>query len=150
MRPSEKRALAALWRFSARYVHLLSDPDRRPVDVGDVRVMDVDERPVAVSSEPIAGHLWLRGSLTPDGRRVLHIVDLLDQEDAMWTQRKRRSPMRRLSVSWSGLRSPVAASPFGRSGDAVPLRALDRSASPTRWLLPPFRRWLVLAEERER
>ena len=141
---AERRELQALWRFSARYVHLLSDPRRTMLDAADVRISDREGRPVATSSEPQEGALWVTATTSQDGTATLHIVDLRDQEDGYWDLPKRRpSRTGALRLEWSGLRSPVVASPWRLRGRATALRR-ESTASDAAWVLPTSRRWLMV------
>jgi dextranase len=143
MRAAEIRELQALWRFTARYVHLLTDPGSSVVDPGGLAIIDADGASVRWSAVPDAGAAWVRAVRTPDGRRLLHLVDLRDQTDDHWDEPKR--PARRTSglrLRWAGLERAVAVSPWSRAGDALPLRVgPDRRVT-----LPAFRRWLMLVE----
>lgn len=144
MRPSERRALQALWSFGARYLHLVSDPARRALDTAALRVHDEAGNEVCLSHEPRAGRLWATAWRTPDGRRVVHLVDLRDQAADHWDElREPSSLVRGLRLDWPDLRRPVAATPWHRSGDAVPLARADERPV---WRLPPFRRWLLVTD----
>lgn len=143
MRARERRELQAAWAFSARYVHLLSDPGL-DVHETDIEVLDPDGRPLALSSVPQAGAIWVRASRAPDGTRILQLVDLMDQPDDRWDAPRRPSPQR---AGWrlrqGGGPTPVAMSPWSAGGMARPL---SPGGSEGEWRLPAFRRWLVVAE----
>jgi dextranase len=145
MRPSEQRAMRSLWSFGARYLHLLSDPGRTPVDVVDLRLLSHGGRTVSTSPRPMAGAVWVAASRLRDGRRVLHLVDLRGQADDHWDEPKAPArPSAGLILEWAGLRRPVAASPWSRRGDALRLRSVG--GSDIGWRLPPHRRWLMVVE----
>jgi dextranase len=144
MRPPERSALQALWRFGARYLHLVSDPARRPMDSAGLRIDDEAGNEVDLSHEPRAGRLWATAWQMPDGRRVLHLVDLRDQASDHWDEPRQPSPLvRGLRLDWPDLRRPFAATPWHRRGDAVPLVRADEGPI---WRLPPFRRWLLVTD----
>lgn len=145
MRAPERRELRAAWAFTARYVHLLSEPGLE-VDAEaawDVTLLDGVGRPVPCSPDPRSGAVWLRMTRAPDGTRVLQLVDLLEQDDDHWDARRQASPRRSgWTVRWPG-RAPVAMSPWTGGGVARPTSA---AANDRGWRLPIFRRWLVLAQ----
>ena len=139
----EAAELRAAWTFAARYVHLLSDPARRPATAVGIEVRDEHGQPVSVNAAPIAGRVWLRTSTTPAGR-VLQLVDLTVQAGDRWDDLRQPSPMRRGWTIWlPGWLEPVAASPWSRRGAAAPMAG---SGQGPKWRLPPFRRWLTVAE----
>ena len=106
MRPSEQRAMRSLWSFGARYLHLLSDPGRTPVDVVDLRLLSHAGRPVRTSPRPMAGAVWTAASRLPDGRRVLHLLDLRGHADDHWDEPKAPArPSAGLILEWAGLRT---------------------------------------------
>lgn len=145
MRAQERRALRALWAFSARYLHLLSDPGRMPADLAGLRIRDRAGHTVRTADRPVAGAVWVTASVLTDGRRVLHLLDLRGQVDDHWDEPKAPAqPVSGLELEWPGLRHPVAASPWSRRGDALPLRSL--AVAGTGWRLPSFRRWLMVTE----
>lgn len=147
LRTAERRELRAAWAFTARYVHLLSDPGlaAEPTDATAVELVDAAGRPITVSFEPRAGTVWIRATRGRDGTRMLQLVDLLGQDDDRWDDPRqaaeRRSGWR---LRWVGVAptTPVAMSPWTAGGDARRLRP-DPTADT--WRLPAFRRWLVLA-----
>ena len=142
MTAAESDELRALWRFTARYVHLLSDPRLRVDEPTGLAIRDHAGRDVPWSTEPEAGSLWIRTSMSPDGRRILHLLDLRDQPDADWTKPKRVAmPATGLRLDWEGVEAVAAMSPWTREGDAT---ELERDG--TGWALPSFRRWLVAVE----
>ncbi len=145
LRATERGELRSAWAFTARYVHLLSDPGLEAEAAAEVEVVDAAGRPIAVSPEPEAGTVWARITCGRDGTRILQLVDLLDQADGRWDDT--REPARRRSdwrVRWTdaGRADPVAMSPWTAGGEA---HRLDRDATPDSWRLPGFRRWLVVA-----
>lgn len=135
----ERNELKAASVFTARYVHLLSDPEVIALPEVDVNLVDGEGLPIAVSDTPRAGAVWIRTSRTADGTLVLHLVDLLDQLDDRWDAVRQPSPMRRgWRFRWAA--SPeaadlVAMSPWTDRGEAR--RLADNR-------LPAFRRWLVV------
>ena len=134
LRALERRAMQTLWRFTARYVHLLSDPalTARPID--EIRLLDGDGAPVPLSPLPVAGAVWARLTRAPDGSEVLSLIDLVDQPDDRWDE-VRTAPRERRgwSIRW-GPAGFVAASPWTSGGRARPVP--DGS-------LPRFRRWII-------
>ncbi len=139
---AETMEMRALWRFSARYLHLVSAPDLERAEAAAVCIVDADGHDVRCSSGPEAGAIWLGATRTNDGRRVLHLVDLRGQADAYWDTPKSPSVDQvGLRLFWSGLTAPVAASPWTDAGAAAPL-----SAEGGGWVLPTFRRWLLMVD----
>ena len=145
MRAAERRGLRALWTFSARYLHLLSDRGRVPADLAGLLIRDHEGHIVRTAERPVAGAIWVTASQLTDGRRVLHVVDLRGQTDDAWDEPK--VPARTVSgfeLEWPGLRDPIASSPWSRRGDCLRLRS--PSAAGATWRLPTFRRWLLITE----
>ncbi len=144
LRAFEREELRAAWVFGARYLHLLSDPASMsdPDVAGALGVFDADGACIPTSLEPCAGALWVRGTRLADGKHVLQLIDLLDQQADTWDAVRQPSPQRRgWRIDWGlGQRGLVAASPWTAGGDADPL---DTSADATS-ALPDFRRWLVV------
>ena len=140
LRLGERRELQAAWAFTARYVHLLSDPELRSVDVSGLMLRDASSTPIPVRRTPTAGSVWVRASRTTDGTIVVHLVDLVDQTDDRWDAVRRPSPVRRgWRLYWpdhSVGTTRIAMSPWLASGQA---QRLDDDG------LPTFRRWLVIA-----
>ena len=140
LRLGERRELQAAWAFTARYVHLLSDPELRSVDVSGLTLRDASSTPIPVRRTPTAGSVWVRASRTTDGTIVVHLVDLVDQTDDRWDAVRRPSPVRRgWRLYWpdhSVGTTRIAMSPWLASGQA---QRLDDDG------LPTFRRWLVIA-----
>jgi len=138
----ETEALTSLPRFNARYLHLLSDPLLLPADLHRLRLLDADGIQVESSARPVAGSVWLFGKVTEDGTRVIHLVDLRGQLHDRWTV-PLEVPPSATGLHLHGLesRSVLAASPWGRNGDARVVRSTATSA-PLR--LPAFDRWLML------
>lgn len=143
LRRRERGELQAAWAFTARYVHLLSDPGLMPVDVGGLVLRDALGADIPTCSTPTAGAVWIRKQATPNGTTVVHLVDLLDQVDDLWDSVRRPSPTRRgwtlAASSQEPTSSSVALSPWTRGGEARPR---DGDA------LPAFRRWLIVAYPR--
>lgn len=143
LRAHERSELQAAWAFSARYVHLLSDPGL-VVATADIDVLDPEGRSLPLSSVPRAGAIWVRASHAPDGTRILQLVDLMDQLDGRWDEPRRPSRRR---AGWrlrqACQQTPVAMSPWSTGGIARPL---SPGGCDGVWRLPAFRRWLVVAE----
>jgi dextranase len=142
MEPSEVEEMRALWRFGARYVHLLSDPGatvEAPPPGTVVREGSTD--PLPWSAEPEPGMLWLRQVRTADGTRVLHLIDLRDQPDGRWDAPKRvASTTTGMCLGWDEVGSrPVAISPWSAAGDAALLEPTEDG-----YRLPDFRRWVTI------
>jgi len=149
LRTRERAELQAVGAFTARYVHLLSDPMSTSASHLDVALIDADGRGVQTSGDPRAGAVWVRAAQSSDGSLVVHLLDLLDQVDDRWDAIRQRSPERkgwRLLSSMSGRpvqsgpptageTRTVAVSPWSKRGEAV--RVIDGR-------LPRFRRWLVV------
>lgn len=139
LRRAEREELLALSAFSARYLHLLSDPERSPVAVVDVELSDGEGRPISISNGPQAGAVWIRAARLTDGSLVVHLVDLLDQLDDRWDAVRQRSSRRNgWRLNWrspGGAADTIALSPWTDRGEPHPIID-DR--------LPAFRRWLVV------
>jgi dextranase len=147
LRRREADELRAAWRFAARYLHLLSDA-ALVSSPEDVVLADGDGRAISTSLLPEAGAVWVRSVLTLSGRRVLQLVDLRSQSDDRWdAPREAPRTVAGWTLTWPGGVRPVAASPWSRGGDAVMLRRAGGPAWPAgSWRLPPFRRWLMVAD----
>ncbi len=148
LRAAERRELRAAWAFTARYVHLLSDPglEAEAGAVSEVALVDAAGREITLSSEPLAGTVWVRVTRSPDGTRILQLIDLLDQADDRWDDIRQPAPRRtgwRLRWAGAGDAALVAMSPWTAGGEA---RRLDPDATREMWRLPGFRRWLVVAQ----
>jgi hypothetical protein len=139
--PAEVEEVRALWRFGARYVHLLTDPGAVVETPDDVVLRDETGASVPWSAEPAAGTLWMRQLRTPDGTRVLHLLDLREQPDARWDAPKFvAGSTTGLRLEWGQARSTLLAiSPWSGAGDAVVLEADEDGR-----VLPDFRRWLAV------
>lgn len=136
----------AAWRFSARFLHLLSDPRLVPEPLDGLELRDHAGDVVPISEEPVAGAVWCRASRASGGRLVISLVDLRAQGDDRWDAIRQPSPV----VTGWRLRVPeeselVAMSPWARRGEPSVLRREEAPDGP-RWELPSFRRWLVVAE----
>lgn len=141
LRRAERHLLRAAWVFTARYVHLLSDPGLVAVarDPAGLKLRDAAGLRIPLSLTPVAGRVWVRATVAPDGSRVVHLVDLMEQTDDRWDAVRQTSPRRtgwRLETGHVGAGS-IAMSPWTDSGAA-------REVVDGR--LPSFRRWLVVAE----
>ena len=149
LRRSEQTELRAVSAFSARYLHLLSDPGRLPAADIELELADRASRRIAVSDTPRAGAVWVHATQSTDGSLVVHLVDLLDQSDDHWDAVRQSSPMRAgWRVRWratsdeapprppaSDAPRPVAMSPWTDTGEPRPV--IDGR-------LPTFHRWLVV------
>lgn len=141
LRRSEVRELQASWSFTARYVHLLSDPGLRSVAPDGIQLFDVHDDPIPTNSSPRAGSVWVRASTMPDGTRVLQLIDLLSQTDDRWDAVRQTSPKRSgWRLRWPTVVLPVAMSPWGTGGQAGAVVSHPSGD----WSLPAFRRWLVV------
>lgn len=152
LRRIEAESLRAAWTFSARHVHLISDPRAREAETGDVELLDMRGERIPVARDPQAGRVWLRGTELPDGRRALQLVDLRAQADDRWDAVRQAS---RPAVGWR-IRlgaSPVSVRAFTPWPSGRRLGARGPAASddaPRCFALPGFRRWLlVLARARQ-
>jgi dextranase len=147
LRPMEARELRAAWVFSARYLHLLSDPAADSLDVSSVRLRDADDAAIPVSTVPRRGAVWVSGARTPSGP-VLSLVDLRHATDDHWTSaqppgrpnRGWRLAIDELDAGAGGGAPALAMSPWARSGE--PVRVADAGAGWSR--LPAFRRWILV------
>ena len=147
LRAAEARELRAAWAFSARYLHLLSDPGLRPSKLDGIELRDREGQLIAVRTHPEAGAVWARLSTMPDTRVVLQLIDLLDQSDDRWDAVRQASPTRTgWRLRWPGAKAPVAMSPWTALGEAASIRL----GAGGEWRLPPFRRWLVAVDEAAR
>ena len=141
MAAGEITELRALSRFSARYVHLLSDPGSGVVELAGLELRDRSGAPVVWTSEPRPGAIWARAVRTPENVSVLHLIDLRDQDDVLWTRPKRTPRIREgLAVSWRhASEQALVASPWSRDGSPVAVAGRDG------WLaLPAGLRWQML------
>lgn len=142
LRAAEGRELKAAWRFGARYLHLVTGTTPAPDLARSVGLVDRAGVAVPTSAEPVAGAVWVRATRAPDGRPIVHLVDLASQADDRWDDGRAPSPWRRGWRLAGPFRRPVAASPWTSDGDAIGLRADDTGA----WRLPGVRRWLMVTE----
>jgi dextranase len=142
------RELQAAWRFGARYLHYLSDPDLASASAQGIELRDGQGRVLPVSEIPEAGHVWLRVSATRTGARTISLIDLREQHDDRWDA-VRQAPG--TAAGWS-LRLPnsraplVAMSPWTVDGEPARLRADPAAEARPTWRLPRFRRWLLVVE----
>ncbi len=145
---SSARELRSAWRFGARYLHLLSEPQLSPAPCDGIELRDAQGRPIPVSPQPDAGHVWLRAARTPKGLRVLSLVDLRDQRDDRWDAvRQRPATVTGWRIRLPGFRPPlVAMSPWTAHGEPAQLRAGRATSEGLAWTLPRFRRWLLAVE----
>lgn len=143
LRARERVELQAAWRFSARYLHLLTGPGALDeIAAATMRIVDQVGAPVPTSTLPRAGAVWVRIRTTPEGR-VINLVDLRAQADDRWDEPRSVSPRAsgwRLTSTVGT--APVAASPWSRGGSARPLSAHPAGG----WRLPSFRRWLTVVD----
>lgn len=143
LRAGESRELRAAWRFTARYVHLLSDPGATSLALDGLALSDAAGAPVLLASTPVAGSVWARAVRTPRGDRVVGLVDLRDQAGDRWVAPARPSPRRTgWRLAWPGVSAPRFASPWSRHGATTALRARPGAAAP----LPPWRRWAIVVD----
>ena len=143
LRPAEARELRSSWVFTARYLHLLSDPRLRPASLDQVELFDAEGRSIPIQSSPQAGSVWARAMALPNGTGVLQLVDLLDQADDRWDALREASPPRvGWRLRWPGAAAPIAMSPWTADGD--PSSTVVSEAG--HWSLPVFRRWQLLAD----
>jgi len=147
LRHSEVRELQATWVFTARYVHLLSDPGLRQMTLDGVQLFADDGGQIPISASPQAGSVWARAATLSDGTTVLQLIDLLDQTDDRWDAVRQASPSRiGWRLKWPVASAPITMSPWTGAGDAL---AADAHASGG-WSLPRFRRWLVVTAVADR
>jgi hypothetical protein len=136
MRRAERDDLRAVSAFTARYLHLVSDPEQVPVIASDLELLDRDGAPIPLSDTPLHGAVWIRATRAIDRPLVVHLVDLLGQHDDRWDAVRQRSPRRAgWRLHWRSTTGIVAMSPWTSAGEPLPLID-DR--------LPTFRRWLVV------
>jgi dextranase len=139
---AEARELRAAWVFTARYVHLLSDPRLEPGSSDGIELFEADGGRIALRPTPEAGSVWVRLATLPDRTRVLQLVDLLDQTDDRWDAT--RAPSRSRTgwrLRWPGSKRVIAMSPWTAEGEAIQVETGDGG-----WAMPSFRRWLTVAE----
>jgi dextranase len=145
LRSAEARELRSSWAFSARYVHLLSDPGLRSAGLDGVALLDAEGRRIQLRPSPEAGSVWARSSVLPDGTCVLQLVDLLDQADDRWDAIRQASPTRiGWRLRWPGAVAPLAMSPWTAAGAP----SMTEPGNARAWVLPAFRRWLMVADPR--
>ena len=143
LRPAEARELQSSWAFTARYIHLLSDPGLRPAALDGVELLDDQGRRIPLQPRPEAGSVWARASVLPDDKTVLQLIDLLDQRDDRWDALREASPTRvGWRLRWPGAAAPIAMSPWTAAGEPSVTGAGDGGE----WVLPAFRRWLMVAD----
>ncbi|MEO7663843.1 MAG: glycoside hydrolase family 66 protein [Candidatus Limnocylindrales bacterium] len=159
LRADEAAEIRVAWVFGARYLHLLSDPMARARAGRTMEIFDRQGVPVPVTATPEAGAVWMRVTSTTSGE-VVSLVDLRAQLEDRWdAEREAVEQNTGWVIRWPGARSPVAMSPWTRSGSPRELRraprgegaALPSEPSPAvvpveepAWRLPSFRRWLVI------
>jgi dextranase len=142
LRSAEARELRAGWEFTARYVHLLSVPGLRRMALEGLELRDGEGRTIRLADSPQAGTVWARLATLPEGTRVLQLVDLLDQTDDRWDAVRQASSTRAgWRIRWARATNPLAMSPWTDSGAATSMLEGDRE-----WLLPQFRRWLMVVD----
>jgi dextranase len=141
LRSGERRNLIAAWVFTARYLHLLSDPGLVADAASTVELRGRDGRSIPTCPEPRAGTVWLRVARARDGTCVVHLVDLLDQSDDRWDGVRQPSPTR---TGWRWVASAADDRTFGAVLAMSPwsMRGAAQAVHDDR--LPPFRRWLML------
>lgn len=141
LRAVEARELRAAWQFTARHVHLLSDPTAEQEEIGGLTVVNEAGVTVPLRSGPTGGGVWARSSRLADGTRVLQLIDLRSQPDDRWDALRAPSPrVAGWRVRWPGARALVVTSPWTDAGRPGRIRVgADGTAR-----LPPFRRWVVV------
>jgi dextranase len=145
LRRGEAESLRAAWTFSARHVHLISDPDAREIGTEGVELVDARGERIPITRNPAAGGVWLRATELPDGRRVLQLVDLRLQANDRWDAIRQPSPP---AVGWRIRLGPAASVqalspwPTRDPGSATALLVPDDGNGG--WVLPGFRRWLIV------
>jgi dextranase len=139
----EARALRAAWRFSARYLHLLSNPSAEILELDGLELSEASGRKLDLATTPLAGHVWVRGTRTAGGRETVQFVDLRSQSDDLWDAERESSPVATgWRVRWrNGPRRLMVASPWSASGDPRVILVGGLSDSTP---LPTFRRWAML------
>lgn len=145
LRKTEQKALRAVSAFTARFLHLLSDPACVAVDPAGLELSDAEGRQIPLTSTPRAGCVWVRLTRTADGSLVANLLDLLDQLDDRWDAVRQPSPWRTdWRLRWPAVTSgrsvdhgiaTVAMSPWTNDGEPRPVA--DGG-------LPRFRRWLTV------
>jgi hypothetical protein len=141
MSASEVDELRAIWRFSARYVHLLSSPDQVLVTADGIELVDENARPVPTSDQPATGSVWVRAVDLPGRGTVLHLIDFREQRDDRWTTPSRTARVSQgMRIRWAGASPLLAASPWSAGSD---LRRVPAGGDGG-WQLPEFRRWLMV------
>lgn len=139
----ERSEISAAWAFTARYLHLLSDPGSTESAASGFEIRDGGGRLVPTSATPTSGSVWVRATVTPDFTRVVQLIDLLDQVDERWdAERQPMNTRRGWRLVWPDEERPprqVAMTPWSGRGAA---RRMVAGA------LPPFRRWIVVAAPR--
>ncbi len=139
LRAGEAAELRAVWQFSARYLHLLSDPSAESISGTGIQILDRDGEPVPVTATPTAGSVWMRVTTTPSGN-VLSLVDMRAQLEDRWdAERQTVDRNTGWTIRWPGARSPVAMSPWTRHGAPQAMSSMPQAL----WRLPSFRRWLI-------
>jgi dextranase len=144
LRRVEAERLRAAWQFSARFVHLLSDPGARVIETPELELTDGNGLSLPLADTPRAGTVWVRATVVQDGRAVLQLVDLRAQADARWDAMRQPTPVARgWLLRWRGRPAPrLALSPWHVSGRIVQPVTPAPGAESMR--LPRFRRWCVL------
>lgn len=145
-RPMGRRgsgALRAAWRFSSRYLHLLSDPSAEILELDDLELSEASGRRLDLATMPLAGHVWARRTRMAGGRETVQLVDLRSQSDDRWDAEHESSPKAPgWRVRWpNGPRRLIVASPWLAGGNP---RVVQVGASSHSEPLPTFRRWAML------
>ncbi len=144
LRHREAAELQGVWRFSARYHHLLHAPSLEPVAPPGISLVGPGGERISTSDRPQAGAMWLRAVRSP-GATILHLVDLRAQATDDWDAAKTPSPVvGDLSITLGGAPGGVLfCSPWSGGGLVERLQKpkVDRGQS---FRVPPFRRWAML------
>lgn len=140
----EAGELQQVWRFSARYHHLLHGPSLKPVAPPDISLVGAGGERVPTSDRPQAGMLWLR-AVRGAGSTILHLVDLRAQATDSWDAPKTRTPVVRgttatLKGAPGGL---LFGSPWHGAGLVQRVEGTHPDGGQS-FRLPPFRRWAML------
>ena len=143
--PANATELRAAWVFTARYLHLLSDPalHSEPLDAASVRVSDADGAAIPTNRRPVrrervgARDATARWHLCSPARRPPRAG-----RRSLGRRAPAQFPTNRMALRWDGGGSmpPCRDVAVDGAGDARRLVA----AAAVEWRVPPFRRWLVV------
>lgn len=144
LRDRETADVQRVWRFSARYHHLLHRSSLEPVAPPDISLVGPGGERVPTSDRPQAGAMWLRAVRGP-GMTILQVVDLRAQAEDDWDARKAPSPVVRdvsVTLRYDG-GELLFCSPWSGAGLVERLQRSRGNRNQT-FRLPPFRRWAML------